>query len=48
MEQIKISSVYDGIQSLSPTEADLEITNATILNNSLYVYFNREVKNMRK
>lgn len=48
MEQIKISSVYDGIQSLSPIEADLEIANTTILNNSLYVYFNREVKEYEK
>lgn len=44
MEQIKISSVYDGIQSLTPQEANLEVQNTTILNNGLYVYFNREVK----
>lgn len=44
MEQVKISSVYDGIQSLTPKEANLEITNTIVLNNGLYVYFNREVK----
>lgn len=44
MEQIKISSVYDGIQSLTPQEANLEVQNTTILNNGLYVYFSREVK----
>ena len=43
-EHIKISSVYNGIQSLSPQEADLQIINTIVLNQGLYVYFNRDVK----
>ena len=44
LEIMKISSVYDGIQSLTPEEANLQIENTTVMNNGLYIYFNRIVK----
>lgn len=44
MEQIKISSVHDGIQTLTPNEANLKISNTTVMNKGLYVYFNRTFK----
>lgn len=44
LEIMKISSVYDGIQSLIPEEANLQIENTTVMNNGLYIYFNRIVK----
>lgn len=48
MEQVKISSVYDGVNSLTPKEANLSIKNTGIIGTKLYVYFNRILKEYEK
>ena len=48
VEEIDLTSIYDGVTSLTPEEANLKIENTSQMANGLYVYFNRIVKPYEK
>ena len=48
VEEIGLTSIYDGVYSLAPQEADLKIQNTSQMAGGLYVYFNRVVKEYEK
>ncbi|MCF0171626.1 MAG: hypothetical protein HUJ87_14120 [Fusobacterium varium] len=48
VEEIELTSIYDGVTALTPSEANLNIENTSQMANGLYVYFNRVVKPYEK
>ena len=48
VEEIELTSIYDEVTALTPSEANLNIENTSQMVNGLYVYFNRAVKPYEK
>ena len=44
VEEIELTSIYEGVTALTPSEANLNIENTSQMAIGLYVFFNRVVK----